>query len=84
MTVLNLPHGTHRLKFFVDGVWKCSPDLDTALDGHGNLVNYVEVKDDEPGFWSNLDVTADGTLPSLFQMSINTCTCSRMLQTEFL
>jgi 5'-AMP-activated protein kinase regulatory beta subunit len=39
-----LKPGTHRLKFIVDGEWKCSPDLETALDISGNLVNYIEVK----------------------------------------
>jgi len=43
--VLELPPGTHRLKFIVDDEWKCSNDLETATDPDGNLVNYVEVDD---------------------------------------
>jgi hypothetical protein len=41
--LLQLPEGTNRLKFIVDGEWKCSNDLDSALDPTGNLVNYLEV-----------------------------------------
>ena len=38
-----LPPGTHRLKFVVDDRWRVSSDLDTATDGDGTLVNYVEI-----------------------------------------
>ncbi|KAE8258347.1 hypothetical protein A4X13_0g1733 [Tilletia indica] len=50
--MLHLPPGTHRLKFLVDDRWKVSPDLSTATDGEGNLVNYVEIPNvgpDHPG-----------------------------------
>jgi hypothetical protein len=50
--VLELPPGTHRLKFIVDDEWKCSNDLETATDPDGNLVNYIEVDD---GFDDDLD-----------------------------
>lgn len=40
---LHLPPGTHRLKFIVDDRWRVSHELNTATDGDGNLVNYVEV-----------------------------------------
>ncbi|KAI8583800.1 hypothetical protein K450DRAFT_220035 [Umbelopsis ramanniana AG] len=43
--VLELPPGTHRLKFIVDDEWKCSNDLEAATDPDGNLVNYIEVDD---------------------------------------
>ncbi|OZJ05599.1 hypothetical protein BZG36_01484 [Bifiguratus adelaidae] len=46
-TILDLPPGTHRLKFIVDDEWKCSNELETATDPDGNLVNYIEVEDDE-------------------------------------
>lgn len=46
-THVRLPPGTHRLKFIVDGRWRVSRVLPTAVDGEGNLVNYVEV--DSPG-----------------------------------
>lgn len=42
--LLNLPPGTHRVKFIVDGHWRCSNDLQTATDGDGNLVNWLEVE----------------------------------------
>lgn len=45
--VLELPPGTHRLKFIVDDEWKCSNDLETATDPDGNLVNYLQVMDEE-------------------------------------
>ncbi|KAI9259905.1 hypothetical protein BY458DRAFT_273273 [Sporodiniella umbellata] len=45
--VLDLPPGTHRLKFIVDDEWKCSNDFDTATDPDGNLVNYLQVMDGE-------------------------------------
>ncbi|KAK0541447.1 galactose metabolism- protein [Tilletia horrida] len=41
--LLHLPPGTHRLKFLVDDRWRVSPDLSTATDGEGMLVNYVEI-----------------------------------------
>ena len=47
--VLNLRPGTHRIKFIVDGQWRCSNDLDTTLDTNGNLVNYFEVREDDVG-----------------------------------
>ncbi|ORX61424.1 AMPKBI-domain-containing protein [Hesseltinella vesiculosa] len=45
--VLDLPHGTHRLKFIVDDEWKCSNDMETATDPDGNLVNYLQVMDED-------------------------------------
>ncbi|KAI8096403.1 uncharacterized protein BX664DRAFT_257039, partial [Halteromyces radiatus] len=45
-TVLDLPLGTHRLKFIVDDEWKCSNDMETATDPDGNLVNYLQVIDE--------------------------------------
>lgn len=43
LCTLHLPPGTHRLKFVVDDRWRVSPDLDSATDGDGTLVNYVEI-----------------------------------------
>lgn len=40
---LNLPRGTHRFKFVVDGEVRVSDYLPTATDGGGNLMNYLEV-----------------------------------------
>ncbi|KAI8143213.1 hypothetical protein BJV82DRAFT_668849 [Fennellomyces sp. T-0311] len=45
--VLELPSGTHRLKFIVDDEWKCSNEMETATDPDGNLVNYLQVMDEE-------------------------------------
>ena len=45
--MLELPPGTHRLKFIVDDEWKCSNEMETATDPDGNLVNYLQVIDDE-------------------------------------
>ncbi|KAI9313755.1 hypothetical protein BX666DRAFT_2029930 [Dichotomocladium elegans] len=44
--VLELPPGTHRLKFIVDDEWKCSNEMETATDPDGNLVNYLQVLDE--------------------------------------
>ncbi|KAG0370241.1 hypothetical protein BGZ54_007142 [Gamsiella multidivaricata] len=46
-TILNLPPGTHRIKFIVDDEWKCSTELSAATDVEGNLVNFLEVADEE-------------------------------------
>lgn len=46
-TVINLPPGTHHLKFFVDGHMVTSPDLPTAVDFNNILVNYVEISTDD-------------------------------------
>ena len=46
-TVIDMPLGTHRLKFIVDDEWKCSEHLPMESDPEGNLVNYVEVNDEE-------------------------------------
>ncbi|KAF9280877.1 hypothetical protein BGZ88_011942 [Linnemannia elongata] len=46
-TILNLPPGTHRIKFIVDDEWKCSTELSAATDAEGNLVNFLEVADEE-------------------------------------
>ncbi|KAI7897390.1 uncharacterized protein EV154DRAFT_557695 [Mucor mucedo] len=56
--VLELPPGTHRLKFIVDDEWKCSNDMETATDPDGNLVNYLQVLDeDEENEHEEFDVT---------------------------
>lgn len=44
--MLNLPPGVHRLKFIVDDHWRCSNLMQTATDGDGNLVNWVQVRFD--------------------------------------
>ncbi|PIA19287.1 AMPKBI-domain-containing protein [Coemansia reversa NRRL 1564] len=42
--VLDLPVGTHRLKYIVDGKWRCSNRFIIAPDEDGNLVNYFKVE----------------------------------------
>jgi len=42
-TTINLPPGTHHLKFVVDGEMLTSEDLPTAVDFNNFLVNYVEI-----------------------------------------
>ncbi|CAG8577326.1 10231_t:CDS:2 [Paraglomus brasilianum] len=63
-TVINLPPGTHKLKFIVDDEWKCSNELETATDSNGDLVNYLEVFEEEENELPNdeLDVDAPGGL----------------------
>jgi hypothetical protein len=66
--VLELPPGTHRLKFIVDDEWKCSNDMETATDPDGNLVNYLQVMDEEDEqahndeFGDLLTVSSSGSL----------------------
>ncbi|KAJ1735728.1 hypothetical protein LPJ61_000380 [Coemansia biformis] len=43
--VIDLPVGTHCLKFIVDGKWRCSNRFVIAPDDDGNLVNYFKVED---------------------------------------
>jgi hypothetical protein len=42
-TTINLPSGTHHVKFVVDGDMVTSPDLPTAVDFNNFLVNYIEI-----------------------------------------
>ena len=42
-TIIEMPSGTHHLKFIVDDEWKCSEDLPTASDMDGNLINFLQV-----------------------------------------
>ncbi|EXJ79608.1 hypothetical protein A1O3_07887 [Capronia epimyces CBS 606.96] len=42
-TTINLPSGTHHLKFVVDDEMVTSPDLPTAVDFNNFLVNYIEI-----------------------------------------
>ncbi|KAL8928001.1 MAG: hypothetical protein Q9208_002076 [Pyrenodesmia sp. 3 TL-2023] len=45
--VLQLPPGTHHVKFIVDGVMQLSNELPTAVDYTNILVNYIEVSADD-------------------------------------
>ncbi|KAI8366609.1 5'-AMP-activated protein kinase beta subunit, interation domain-containing protein [Blakeslea trispora] len=45
--IIELPPGTHRLKFIVDDEWQCSNEMETATDPDGNLVNYLQVLDED-------------------------------------
>lgn len=44
---IQLPPGTHHLKFIVDGDMMINPDYPTAVDYTNVLVNYIEVNADE-------------------------------------
>ena len=46
-TVLQLPPGTHHVKFIADGEMQLSNELPTAVDYTNILVNYVEVSADD-------------------------------------
>jgi len=46
-TIVNLPPGTHHLKFLVDGQMRTSDAIPTAVDAAGILVNYIEVNADD-------------------------------------
>ena len=54
---LDLPPGTHHVKFIVDGDMQLSKDLPTAVDWANILVNYIEISAD--------DIPADSTSLSL-------------------
>jgi hypothetical protein len=45
--IIDLPPGTHHVKFLVDGEMMTSDNLSTAVDSSGILVNYIEVSADE-------------------------------------
>lgn len=45
--VLQLPPGTHHVKFIVDGDMQLSKELPTAVDFTNILVNYIEVSADD-------------------------------------
>lgn len=44
---LDLPQGTHRFRFVIDGELKCADDISTATDSSGFLVNYLDVGNDD-------------------------------------
>ncbi len=46
-TELQLPPGTHHVKFIVDGEMQLSDELPTAVDFTNILVNYIEVSADD-------------------------------------
>lgn len=46
-TTLQLPPGTHHVKFIVDGEMQLSDELPTAVDFTNILVNYIEVSADD-------------------------------------
>ncbi|KAI9484391.1 hypothetical protein BDB00DRAFT_894066, partial [Zychaea mexicana] len=60
-TVLELPSGTHRLKFIVDDEWKCSNEMETATDPDGNLVNYLQVIDENEDSFDELGGSSAST-----------------------
>lgn len=65
---LQLPLGTHHVKFIIDGIFRLSDELPTAVDYTNVLVNYIEVSaDDIPNVKekkSEEDVSTPQVLPS--------------------
>ncbi|RFU35882.1 hypothetical protein B7463_g424, partial [Scytalidium lignicola] len=45
--IINVRPGTHHVRFIIDSVMQCSPDLPTTVDFGNNLVNYIEVSPDD-------------------------------------
>lgn len=72
-TIINLPPGTHRLKFQVDGEYRCSDELPTATDSVGNLVNYVEVSEED--FALNNPDMEGGAAQSALSRKLFPCLC---------
>ena len=65
-TTLELPPGTHHIKFIVDGDMQLSNELPTAVDYTNILVNYIEVSaDDIPRESSNKEKALDNVHPPL-------------------
>ena len=62
-TVLQLPPGTHHVKFIVDGEMQLSDELPTAVDYTNILVNYIEVSADDLPRELNKDEIPDGVHP---------------------
>ncbi|MCJ1302311.1 hypothetical protein MMC08_005114 [Hypocenomyce scalaris] len=61
---LELPPGTHHVKFIVDGEMQLSNELPTAVDYTNILVNYIEVSaDDIPRGHSADEKVAEGVHP---------------------
>ncbi|KAG0648427.1 SNF1 kinase subunit beta-3 [Hyphodiscus hymeniophilus] len=46
-STIHVRPGTHHIRFIVDGIMQCSPDLPTTVDFGNNLVNYIEVSADD-------------------------------------
>ncbi|TFK63051.1 hypothetical protein BDN72DRAFT_340108 [Pluteus cervinus] len=42
-TTVDLPPGTHHIRFIVDDQWRLAEDLPTAVDDQGSMANYVAV-----------------------------------------
>ena len=63
---LQLPPGTHHVKFIVDGEMQLSEELPTAVDYTNILVNYVEVSaDDIPKGATEEHKVPEGVFPPL-------------------
>lgn len=45
--IIPVKPGTHHVRFIVDSLMQCSPDLPTTVDFGNNLVNYIEVSADD-------------------------------------
>jgi 5'-AMP-activated protein kinase regulatory beta subunit len=62
VTVVDLPHGKHQIKFIVDDEWRCSDNLKLSQDKDGNRVNELVIQDEKGDFQGDgLDGLADIT-----------------------
>lgn len=62
---LELPPGTHHVKFIVDGDMQLSKDLPTAVDFANVLVNYIEVSADDIPRKETEQVAPEGIHPPM-------------------
>ena len=66
LATLQLPPGTHHVKFIIDGEMQLSDELPTAVDYTNILVNYVEVSaDDIPKGPTEEQKVPEGVFPPL-------------------
>jgi len=71
-TILELPPGTHHVKFIVDGDMHLSNDLPTAVDYTNILVNYIEVSADDIPKEPVPEKVPEGVFPPLILPSAET------------
>jgi 5'-AMP-activated protein kinase regulatory beta subunit len=67
-TILDLPEGTHKYRFFVDGQWKCDPKEPKVSEGNSQY-NVVNVKSSDFEVFEALAVDSIGTESAKFGVS---------------
>lgn len=68
-TIINLPEGTHRYKFLVDGQWKCDPKEPKVGSDASNLSNTLLVKGSDFEVFEALAVDSIGTESAKYGVS---------------